>query len=58
MEDAEVNHCLSFEQVGEEIIEEYNIENGSFDTITECQYNIPSYIDIGLLRDIYERKHD
>lgn len=47
--DAEVNHCLSFEQVSDEIIEQYKIPTGDFDTITECEYTIPSFLDIGKL---------
>lgn len=44
--DAEVNHCLSFEQVSDEVIEYYKIKNGNFDTISECKYSVPSYLDI------------
>lgn len=47
--DAEVNHCLSFEQVSDEIMERYQITNGDFDTITDCSYVIPSFQDIGQL---------
>lgn len=50
--DAEVNHCLSFEQVSDEVIEQYGISNGDFDTITECKYTVPSYLDIGKLYSI------
>lgn len=50
--DASVNHCLSFEQVGEEMIEQYHIPIGDFDTITECKYEIPSFLDIGKLYSI------
>ena len=32
---AEVNHCLSFEQVADELIEDYGIKNGDFDTVKE-----------------------
>ena len=49
---AEVNHCLSFEQVSDEVIETYRIENGEFDTITNCEYSIPGYTDIGKLYTI------
>lgn len=49
LHDAEVNHCLSFEQVSDEIIEDYKIPNGNFDTITKCKYSIPGYQDIGKL---------
>ena len=50
--DAEVNHCLSFEQVSDEVIEQYQIPGGDFDTITECKYTIPSFMDIGKLYSI------
>ncbi len=50
--DAEVNHCLSFEQVSDEIIERYRITDGDFDTITDCSYTIPSFMDIGKLYSI------
>lgn len=44
---ASVNHCLSFEQVSDEVIEKCNISNGNYDTISICKYNIPTYRDIG-----------
>ena len=44
---AEVNHCLSFEQVSDEWIEQYGIEQGTFDTITNCKYTVPSVTAIG-----------
>ena len=47
--DAGVNHCLSFEQVSDELIEQYHIPTGDFDTITGCKYSIPCYLDIGKL---------
>lgn len=47
--DAEVNHCLSFEQVSNEIIQQYNISQGDFDTITGCRYRVPGFMDIGKL---------
>lgn len=52
LKDAGVNHCLSFEQVSDEIIEVYGIKNGDFDTISDCKYSIPSYLDIGKLYSI------
>lgn len=30
---AEVNHCLTFEQVSDEVIEKYNIHQGEYDTV-------------------------
>lgn len=52
LHDAEVNHCLSFEQVGDEVLEQYKIPDGDFDTITECKYTIPGFQDIGRLYSI------
>ena len=50
--DAEVNHCLSFEQVSDEVIAWYKIPEGDFDTITGCKYSIPGFMDIGRLYSI------
>lgn len=47
--DAQVNHCLPFEQVSEELIEQYDIPEGDFDTISNCKYTIPSFMAIGRL---------
>ena len=49
LKDAGVNHCLSFEQVSDEIIERYNLEDGDFDTVTNCRYSVPDPVDIGKL---------
>lgn len=42
-----VNHCLSFEQVCDEWIEKYDIQDGMFDNISTCKYTIPSETSIG-----------
>lgn len=52
LHDAEVDHCLSFEQVSDEVIEYYKIKDGDFDTILGCKYSVPSYLDIGKLYSI------
>lgn len=52
LRDAEVNHCLSFEQVSDEVISYYGIERGDFDTLSGCKYSVPSYLDIGKLYSI------
>lgn len=52
LHDAEVNHCLSFEQVSDEVIEHFKIPEGNFDTIAECKYTIPNFMDIGKLYSI------
>lgn len=44
---ASVNHCLSFEQVCDEWIEEYNIKDGNFDNILSCKYAVPAVTAIG-----------
>lgn len=44
---AEVNHCLSLEQVADEWIEQYKIPTGSFNTVEECRYEVPSVTAIG-----------
>ena len=50
--DAEVDHCLSFEQVSDEVVDYYKIKQGDFDTISACKYSIPSFLDIGKLYSI------
>ena len=44
---AGVNHCLSFEQVCDEWIEEYKITQGTFDNISACRYEVPTVTSIG-----------
>lgn len=47
LETACVNHCLSMEQVSDELIEEYGIQEGIYDTVCECKYTVPSATKIG-----------
>lgn len=49
---AEVNHCLSFDEVADDIIDYYQIAIGDFDSISNCKYSIPSVQSIG---KVYER---
>ncbi len=44
---ASVNHCLSFEQICDEWIEKYHIQNSDYDSVSECKYKIPSTTAIG-----------
>lgn len=46
---ADVNHCLDMEQVAVKLIEEANITNGSFDSVGQCIYKVPSVTAIGKL---------
>lgn len=47
LENADVNHCLTMEQVSDELIEEYDIQSGSFDSVAECKFSVPSETRIG-----------
>ena len=44
---ADTSHCLSFEEVGEELIEDCRITIGNFDSVGACEYDVPSHISIG-----------
>lgn len=44
---ADVNHCLSFEQVCEETVETFHIINGNYDFVAECKYKVPTFTAIG-----------
>lgn len=46
LNDAEVNHCASFEEISSELIEKFQITMGDFD-IKSNYTKIPSYIAIG-----------
>ena len=35
---ANLNHCLTFEQVGEEMVEDFDITVGHFDSVANCDY--------------------
>ena len=61
LDSAPVNHCLTFEQVSDEVIEQYGIASGSYDCVAECNYKVPSYKAIGkvyarLIEDLAEGK--
>ncbi len=49
---AEVNHCLSFEQVSDELIDELSIAEGASDSVRDCKYTVPSEASIGR---VYQR---
>ena len=49
---AEVYHSENIEKVSDELIEEAKIENGNYDIISKCEYNVPTYWDIG---KVYKR---
>lgn len=41
------NHCLPMEQVADELIEDYEIQNGTFDSVQACKFSVPSATRIG-----------
>jgi len=47
LEYADVNHCLPFERMSDELVAECGIEKGTYDTIAGCPYAIPRITDIG-----------
>lgn len=44
---ADMNHSLPFDRVSDELIAECGIKNGTFDTIADCRYSIPTETSIG-----------
>ena len=49
---ADIYHSDNIERVSDDFIQEAGIENGEFDNVSECNYAIPSYWDIG---KVYKR---
>lgn len=49
---AEVYHSENIEKVSDELIQEAKIENGNYDIISKCEYNVPTHWDIG---KVYKR---
>lgn len=64
LESAEVNHCLSFDQVSDEWIKYYKIADGDFDTVKTCEYDVPPVTAIGrvyqglIISDMEEKNID
>nr|DAP43519.1 MAG TPA: hypothetical protein [Caudoviricetes sp.] len=49
---ADIYHCDNIDSVSDDFIEQAEIKEGNFDNVSECQYSIPSYWDIG---KVYKR---
>ena len=50
---ASVNHCLTFEEVADDLISFSQIQNGEFDSVGNCKYKVPSDTSIGkVYRDL------
>ncbi|MGY0372866.1 hypothetical protein [Clostridium sp. JNZ J1-5] len=52
LEYADVFHSEQIEAVADSFIEDYKIEEGSFDNVSSCRYNVPDYWGIG---GVYQR---
>lgn len=55
---ADVFHCEPIEKVANDFIERCQIDDGDFDNVGKCRYDVPSYWDIGavfarLIEDIF-----
>lgn len=60
---AQVNHCISFEQVSDELIEKLKIKQGDFDSVKNCKYEVPTYLSVGrifqrLILSVYEKSEN
>lgn len=49
---ADIYHCENIEQVAQDFIKKANIKIGDYDYISNCNYQIPTYWDIG---KVYKR---
>lgn len=52
LEYADVFHSEQIDAVADRFIEDYRIEEGSFDNVSDCKYNVPGYWSIGA---VYQR---
>lgn len=50
--DSDVLHCEPIEKIADEVIQMKNLQNGSFDNVSSCRYEVPDYWTIG---EVYER---
>lgn len=49
---AEVYHCENIDKVSDEFIEKSGIKMGNYDNVSNCEYQVPTYWDIG---KVYKR---
>lgn len=49
---AEVYHCENIDKVSDEFIQKTDIREGTYDNISNCKYDVPTYWDIG---KVYKR---
>ena len=60
---APVNHCLTFEEVADDLVKFSQIKKGHFDSVGSCKYKIPSETSIGkvyhdLILDVKKEEDD
>lgn len=58
---ADVFHCEPIEKVADDFITRNMIGQGNYDNLSDCEYAVPDYWDIGevferLIEDCYEKK--
>lgn len=58
---ADVFHCEPIEKVADDFITRNRIGQGNYDNLSDCEYTVPDYWDIGevferLIEDCYEKK--
>jgi hypothetical protein len=46
LELADIYHCEALENTASDFIEKHNIKDGNFDNVADCQYSVPSVMDI------------
>ena len=44
---ADVYHSENIDKVSDELIEKHHLEEGYFDNVAQCNYNVPTHWDIG-----------
>ncbi|KAA6351788.1 hypothetical protein EZS27_000913 [termite gut metagenome] len=49
---ADVYHCENIDKITDEIIQQHQISESTFDNVADCQYSIPTHWDIG---KVYKR---
>ena len=49
---AEVYHCENIDKVSDEFIQKADISEGTYDNISNCKYDVPTYWNIG---KVYKR---
>ncbi|KAA6316076.1 hypothetical protein EZS27_033562 [termite gut metagenome] len=49
---ADVYHCENIDKITDEVIQQHQIPDSTFDNVADCQYSIPTHWDIG---KVYKR---